>query len=75
MNGVSPIVWWSCFYIFLGKSDWMFNFPLPFTLLDKILYLALISQNFLSNRVNPPSPREGGGVLGVFNDYSDRRSD
>jgi hypothetical protein len=40
----------------VDKRDW---FPLPFTLLDKVLCFALLVKNALSNRVNPLPPREG----------------
>jgi len=41
-------------------------FPLPFTLLDRILYLALLSRMALSNRVNPLPPGEGKGFCVIF---------
>jgi hypothetical protein len=35
------------------------SFPLPFTLLDNVVYSALLLKNLLSNGVNPLPPREG----------------
>ena len=46
--------------------------PLPFTLLDKVLCFALLSENTLSNGdgKNPLPPGEGEIFLGVFHRYS-----
>jgi len=55
----------------VDKRDW---FPLPFTLLDKVLCFALLAKNALSNRVNPLPPGEGrllGDSANVRRKFSD----
>jgi len=42
-----------------GKVKYLNQFPLPFTLLNRISYLALIKSGFPFNRVNPLPPVEG----------------
>ena len=49
----------------LWISKYLNHFPLPFTLLNRIFYLALIRSGFPFNRVNPPH-RWRGDLLDVF---------
>jgi hypothetical protein len=74
MNGVSPIECASCSCTFLGKSDRIFVYPLPF--IPACGRQALLPREgiILVNLYNNPSPLMGedvgGGAIGVLNGYS-----